>query len=541
MKTILAILCTVIGLSAFAQSNSTEPTNFVKGEILLNLQDETSIEGFISNFNKKESRFQIELKNISVERRKIILVRLFPEGTGEDFAIQVLKKEQKIENAFLNKILKSRTTEPNDPSYPIQWSLPIIQMAEAWDFTTGGETVHGDEIVIAVIEAQGADVFHSDLRNNMWVNSGEIPDDGIDNDGNGYVDDIHGFNMKGNGRGTFTSSNHGTSVLGIIGAEANNGQLHAGVNWKVKMMLLEGKTFSQIYESYEYIYTQRKLYRESNGAKGAFIVATNSSLGVDTVHCMSYPEWERSYRDLGSEGVLSVAAAPNDNFDVDLQGDLPASCGSEHLITVSMTDTLDQHFRSGIGKKTIDLSAPGRTIPVLLSNNRVGTNTGTSLSAPHVSGAIALMYSYPCEKLVSSLKSHPEETSLLLKNLVLCGADKLRNLEGKSITGGRLNVRRSMELLEKWCSISEGEFEVENVFPNPVDDKLMVQYSAPNSEAVSFKIHNSIGQVVSEGALESGIFSGGIQSIDVSGLATGSYFLVFENGGERMVKQFLKI
>ena len=171
---------------------------------------------------------------------------------------------------------------PNDPSIGSQWhhvdgSDNDIDSDLAWDITTGGQTSNGDEIVVCVIEGGGANYNHPDLIANHWTNTAEIDNNGIDDDGNGYIDDFNGWNPVSD-NDNVGNANHGTAVSGMIGAKGNNNNGGAGVNWDVKIMQVDlgSLTEANVIESYSYPLTMRERYNASNGAEGAFVVATNA-------------------------------------------------------------------------------------------------------------------------------------------------------------------------------------------------------------------------------------------------------------------------
>lgn len=166
--------------------------------------------------------------------------------------VRALEKDQEID---------FRAT-PNDDLYSSeQGNLARAGFDHAWDLTAGGKTTEGTDIVVAVLDA-GFDAGHVDLESNLWVNPGEISGDGIDNDGNGYVDDLHGWNMISD-VSTYPVNTHGTQVIGLLGAKGNNGRGVSGTNWDIKMMLFSINTVANIVEAYGYVLEQRKLYNLS--------------------------------------------------------------------------------------------------------------------------------------------------------------------------------------------------------------------------------------------------------------------------------------
>ncbi len=179
-----------------------------------------------------------------------------------------------------------------------------------------------------------------------------------------------------------------------------------GVNWNVKVLPVVGSATveSIVVAGYAYLHEMRSLYNETNGAKGAFIVSNNCSFGVNQGMPEDFPIWGAMYDSLGMQGVLSAGATANANWNVDEVGDIPTAFTSEFLITVTNTDKNDVKSSSaGYGATTIDLGAPGTQVYSTKMSNDYGYKTGTSMSAPHVTGAIAYMFSVANEEFMDSL------------------------------------------------------------------------------------------------------------------------------------------
>jgi len=347
-----------------------------------------------------------------------------------------------VQNSHTNITLRSLI--PNDTHYNLQWAPAKIGLPEVWDeFTTGGVTADGDEIVVAVID-DGFDLNHTDM--NFWKNIHEIPNNGIDDDNNGYIDDYDGWNAY-NQTGTIYVNYHGTHVAGIVGAIGNNKKGVSGVNWNVGILPVAGSSGYEptVVEAYHYVYKMRKLYNETNGQKGAFIVATNSSFGVDWDYGgipANYPEWCAMYDDLGSVGILSCAATANANWNIDQVGDVPTACSSPFLISVTNTTSADVKNTvpgAGYGVNTIDIGAPGTNIYSTIPYSTYGYDTGTSMATPHVAGVIALMYAAMPQSIIQTYKRVPANFALLVKQLLLDGADRILSLNGL-VASGRLNA-----------------------------------------------------------------------------------------------------
>ena len=182
-----------------------------------------------------------------MKRANIYLVKLIDRSISEPVALKEIKENPWVQHAQYDHYITKRQTFPDDPSFSSQWGMhntgqsggledADIDAPEAWDLTTGGVNALGDEIVVAIVDG-GCLLSHSDLNDNLWINEDEIPGNGIDDDNDGYVDDINGWNAY-NSNGSISSDGHGTHVAGIVGAEGNNGSMVAGVNWDVKLMII---------------------------------------------------------------------------------------------------------------------------------------------------------------------------------------------------------------------------------------------------------------------------------------------------------------
>lgn len=540
----LFLSCTVLAIS---QSNkSISSTN-----IIVQLKDDIEPNTFQQDFSK-EITFQ---KTLS----KRFQAFLFSVNDPTQFSLSNFQKHADVINANWDLHVEFRDTLPNDLLFPDQWDMQLIELPEVWAVSQGGHTPAGREIVVAVID-HDFQTDHEDLLENIWTNPAEIPNDGIDNDGNGFVDDLHGWSFRDDSPiFQIKEDDHGTNVCGIIGAKGNNQIGLSGVNWNVKMMLLEFELTSQIIPAFEYILTMRELYNATDGEQGAFIVVTNGSFGLTVpVACETQPIWAAMYDHLGQAGILSVAATPNKYLDVDIEGDMPTSCPNEHLITVTNTDREDEKvYNAAFGKTAIDLSAPGRetttTDPFLVYKNTFG---GTSASAPHVAGAIALLYSLPCPDLEELMEKEPTKAALVIKNAIFNGVDQLPSLQGITTTGGRLNVNNSMRYLHNYClsqttERESGDFEnryidaekeILKVYPNPTSDILKIEYAIEDFTEFSVTVTNVLGQKMFTPIISvTKPFIAQTIVIDVVDLSAGSYFIAIEDSGKNVTYPFIKI
>ena len=431
------------------QLASAREISYVENQIIVKFENDdgrNSIEQIL-----KDSGFT--LKKRLVKKLNIWLVssdiKKFPYTKN---ALEVLLLKPEVVYAQLDHLVTMRNT-PDDPKYPDMWGMnntgqtggtpdADIDAPEAWDLTTGGITALGDDIVVAVVDG-GVDLDHPDLIDNIWVNENEIPGNGIDDDNNGYVDDINGWDAYSND-GTIPGNYHGTHVAGTVGAKGNNNLDVVGVNWDVKIMAIAGSSgsTSTISIAYGYALDQKTLWLETDGEFGANVVATNSSFGIDYADCTSgnYPIWNDLYNAMGEVGILSAAATINSNQNVDVIGDVPTGCDSDYIISVTNTNDDDEKANSGYGAVTIDLGAPGTQILSTANNGGTTTLSGTSMATPHVAGAVGLLHAAASAELAQLYLTNPGETALIIKQAMLDNVDSLSALDGITVSGGRLNL-----------------------------------------------------------------------------------------------------
>lgn len=379
--------------------------------------------------------------------------------------LEDVRLKPEVSLAQFNHFVTERATTPNDPNFSQQWALnntgqtggtvdADVDAPEAWDIATGGMASMGDQVVVAIIDG-GFDIAHQDL--NFWKNTEEVAGNGVDDDGNGYIDDYDGWNSY-NHNGTITSASHGTHVAGIAAARGNNGVGVSGVNWGVKLMAVQGSSSTEAVtvESYGYVLEQRARYNESNGLHGAFVVATNSSFGVDYGQPANYPLWCAMYDSMGIQGILSAAATANVNLNVDTQGDIPTACPSPYLIAVTNTTNTDvRNSGAAYGLTCIDLGAPGTSVYSTLPGNTYGNNTGTSMASPHVAGAVGLLFSAACPTFIAAYKANPGPMALMIKQYILDGTDPNTSLAGMTVSGGRLNLYGALQELQSYpCGVA---------------------------------------------------------------------------------------
>jgi hypothetical protein len=256
----------------------------------------------------------------------------------------------------------------------------------------------------------------------------------------------------------------------------------SGVNWNTQIMPIAGSSTTEavVIEAYGYALEMRAIYNETAGDSGAFVVATNTSFGINYGNPSEYPIWCSIFDSLGNYGIISCAATANIDINVDNEGDIPTSCGSDWLISVTNTTNSDKrNIGSAYGLKSIDLGAPGTDI---LSTSIGGTfdkKSGTSMSSPFVASSIALLFSSASSELINAYKKDPKNISLIFKDFILSGIDSVLDLQDLTVTGGRLNLHNSVQLVKSFPDSAD---------PNPPQELIAYSdYKSPNSIELQWK------------------------------------------------------
>ena len=401
----------------------------------------------------------------------------YPDGPSAEQAYRKFLTDPSVAGVQYNTPVEFRRL-PDDPRYGTSDNLARAGFPEAWDVTTGGTTAAGDRIVVAILDA-GFDTDHEDLRDNLWQNPGELPGNGLDDDGNGFIDDLNGWNFA-DSSATHPADPHGTQVAGIIGARGDNGTGITGTNWDVDLMLFSIRTVADIIAAYTYIIEQRTLYEQTGGASGAYVVATNASFGIEGATCADYPTWGAMYDALGEVGILTAASVVNVPRNVDTFGDMPTDCPSDFLIGVTNVGADDNLFPSaGFGLEHVDLAGPGEGSLTTRPGNRYATFGSTSAAAPYVSGAIALLHSVPCLSLASLAADDPAAFAISVREQLLKSVRRRPGLRTTTASGGILNVASAVDLLQTACMEREQAVSIDAAFPNPTDGKVTFRLSRP--------------------------------------------------------------
>lgn len=485
MKQLLFFLV-LFPLHLLGQNIQTE----TKGVIILASED--NIRSIVDNYNEYRSNSKCQYRSLGEDTQTFLLT-----SEGDDMVLYDWCRIQKnIIAAELNYTLSPRL-RPNDKRVGEQYHLELIKAYDAWNVTTGGTDFEGKEIVIGIVD-DGYYIDHEDLSGNIFLNNGEIAGDNKDNDGNGYIDDVNGWNQRTK-RGVHDLKSHGSNILGVMGAEGNNQLGITGVNWKVKLLpVTTGTQISDVIESYNYFLAMKKLYNTSGGTKGANILVVSYSGGAPKQFAKDFPIWCGTYDKLGAEGILSVAATTNEDDDVEVVGDMPSTCTSPYLLIVNSTNRSDERdIPTGFGAVSVDISAPGDRILTtdLPSKGDYKTESGTSLSTPMIAGAAALLYSVKCELFHQFTLSNKAESVLAMKDALMSGVDAKTSLKNKTVSGGRLNISKSMNIiLEKYCG--RGPLAIRTITIN--ENVLNIDYITPNNDETILKVYDATGKEVFE-------------------------------------------
>lgn len=331
-----------------------------------------------------------------------------------------------------NEVIDEPSALFNDPAIKQAWGLKKSDAARAWSVSQGNKNT-----IIAVIDT-GIDVDHEDLKNNLWVNPGESGLDlkgrnkatnGMDDDQNGFIDDIHGFNFVSGNANLSDNHGHGTHIAGIIGAEASNKKGISGISPNVSLMIL--KYFDPKVPNTDNLKNTISSIRYAV-KMGAHII-NYSGGGTD------FSQEEFNAVELAEKkGILFVAAAGNERSNSDQHHYYPADYGLKNIISVTAIDpTTEVLSSSNYGVLTVDIAAPGQNILSCLPSNSYGLMTGTSQATAFVSGAAALVMSHKNQYFKSTE----------VKNYILSTGDSSASLHTKTKTSRQLNLFKALTIL----------------------------------------------------------------------------------------------
>ncbi|MCF8464977.1 MAG: S8 family serine peptidase [Flavobacteriales bacterium] len=487
---IVLFLCTLVLNVVIAQ----EKPQTVPGNIIVQIPSKAVDKVINANQFFEGQPTNLKLNRLLSAPMAAYLLEFNPNIHHNRF-LQQLWNHPSVTLVQLNHYIQQRAVTPNDPQLGQQWwhvnngggggtADADIDSDEAWEITTGGVTATGDTIVVCVVD-DGGDLDHPDLIANNWVNRHEIPNNNIDDDNNGYIDDYLGWNPV-NDDDDVDGGSHGVNVAGMIGALGNNGVGVVGVNWNVKIMNMtygsigsvNNPNEANVIEAYTYPLVMRRLYEQTSGAKGAYVVATNSSWGLDGADPLDAPLWCAFYDTLGLSGILSAGSTANNNVNIDVVGDLPTGCSSEYLLSITATDNSDVRTFSGYGQSTVDLGAPGEDVRTTAPGGGYTTTSGTSFAGPATAGAVALVYSAPCASLAAISHSDPALAARMVRDAIFNGVDPVANLATECVTGGRLNLKGALDEILNTCESGGCLRPFSVVVTSTIDIQAEIDWSA---------------------------------------------------------------
>ncbi|MCB0391872.1 MAG: S8 family serine peptidase [Bdellovibrionales bacterium] len=412
------IIILILSQASLAYSSEEIP-----GEYLVKLKENFTARSLVSAFSQKNNKARL----VSNESNILLVSR--PIVELKSFAMESLLSHQEVEYVEPNRVIHLLAA-PNDPELEKLWGLineskngdrgVDILAREAWELTTGSK-----DVIVAVIDT-GVDYSHPDLQENMWVNKAEQQGSpGVDDDNNGFVDDIYGYNFADKSSDPMDDQGHGTHCSGTIGAKGNDGVGVVGVNWDVSIMALK--------------FLDSEGAGTLEGAIGAIDYAIANGARVLSNSWGGYFEstaLEEAVKRTNQANAIFIAAAGNERNNNDKRKKLnPASIQIDNVVSVAaVAKSGSMAWFSNFGEKFVHLGAPGVDIYSTKPNDSYGLSSGTSMATPHVSGVAALV-----------LSRFPNLTNLELKEKLLNSTTPLTSLQGKTTTGGFLNAYEAVK------------------------------------------------------------------------------------------------
>ena len=444
LLTVALLIGLVSGEAGFAQSKSWGPRDtFVPGEVLVKFKSGTSPARIANAHARHAARLLRVLGKSDVHQVQT------PLAVAD--AVAGYQSDPDVQYAEPNWIYRP-TVIPNDTRFAELWGMnntgqlilgsagtpdADIDASEAWAIQTGSTSV-----VVGIIDTGRQD--HADLLGNIWTNPGEIAGNGIDDDGNGFIDDVHGWNFFGHNNVLFGSDacadDHGTHTAGTIGAKGNNALGVVGVNWNVSIMSLKflggagcsGSTADAV------------LAVQYAGAKGAKLTSNSWGGGGHSQALVDA---------INAAGILFIAAAGNSGTNNDISAFFPCNEPTPLMICVAATTKTDAKASfSNYGLTKVHLGAPGAQILSTVPTNAYAYFDGTSMATPHVAGVAALIYA-----------QNPGLSAAEVKCRILQNVDPIPALAGITVTGGRLNAFKALSATGCTTTSITGNIKVNNV------------------------------------------------------------------------------
>jgi thermitase len=351
-------------------------------------------------------------------------------------------KSGRMEDSKIAKSTETVENEPsvlfNDPAISQAWGLKKTDASRAWAITKGSK-----KIVVAVIDT-GADIHHEDLDTNIWVNPGESGKDskgrdkatnGIDDDGNGFIDDVHGWNFVSNNNSLIDNHGHGTHIACIIGAKAGNGKGISGISPDVSLMILK--------------YYDPKVAGTDNLKNTVASIKYAVKMGANIINYSGggtefSQEEHDAVQEAEKKGILFVAAAGNERSNSDIAKYYPADYGLSNIISVTAIDKQTEVLSSSnYGTETVDIAAPGNNILSCLPGNTYGTMTGTSQATAFVTGGSVL-----------AMAKREVYRAVEVKKYILASGDAESSLVSKTRNYRQLNLYKMLTTLDQGTNLA---------------------------------------------------------------------------------------
>jgi len=478
-----------VGVVLSNESNS----ECIQGELILKLKDGSDYK----NLNYLNEKYKVKMRSDFKIFKSLRVIRFSP-AIDMDEIIAAYNRDSNVEYAEPNFIYRANVNfqdmrsykgyVPDDPEFGKLWGLfntgqtggvdnADIDATDAWDIITGSH-----DVIVSVIDT-GIDYNHEDIRDNMWKNPGETGTDdsgnskennGIDDDGNGFIDDVYGWDFANDDNDPFDDNSHGTHCAGTIGASGNNGIGVAGVTWDVQLMAIKfltgggSGTLENAIKGVEYAILNGVNIASNSWGGGGY----SSALEEAILHAHEH-------------NILFVAAAGNSSFNNDSSPHYPSSYDIDNVLAVAATNASDElSYFSCYGKRSVDIAAPGSSIFSTVPDNGYSAKSGTSMATPHVAGASALLLGY-----------EPGFTAVDIKNRLISTSRKLYSLKNKVVSNGRLNIYNALTNTETpppWPVIDPSEwdsFDYGLSTPHPYTNQMDQTWTIEHDGAEFMRLH----------------------------------------------------
>jgi thermitase len=426
---VFAVLTAISNFSGFVNSSSAKNADsvpYVQGELLVKYRDVGGRSAVAELHRQLGAQVRKDFASIRWQHVEL------PQGIPVEAAMARYAGDPNVEVVQPNFIYHL-TAEPDDPRYADLYGMQKIAAPLAWNTTTGS-----DSVVVAIIDT-GINYEHEDLMANVWSNPLEIAANGVDDDQNGYVDDLHGIDTVFLDSDPADDHSHGSHCAGTIGGVGNNGKGVAGVNWNVKMMAVKthdgvagASTSTRVITAYQYVTMMKN--------RGVNIKATSNSYGGAPEAAAYDPALKDAIDEAGRADILNVFAAGNvltvgaAEANNDLVPTYPGSYNSPSILTVAASDRNDNMASfSHYGATSVDVAAPGVGILSTVLGQDYGSKSGTSMATPHVAGAAALLAA-----------AQPYISAASIRATLMNSVDVLPQWGGLTVTGGRINIANAI-------------------------------------------------------------------------------------------------